>query len=142
MQDKKSHFISVSDFISADFITVKTDDSLIHTIKKILQMDLNSAIVMESNSAENIPVGIITLKDILRTIIDNNYRALTSILDNILARDVMSKPLIYAFLDQPIWDTLDLMYSKKVSILPVIDNHDKIQGVIRMNSILKNLSEF
>jgi len=139
MQDKKSHSISVSDFISSDFITVKTDDSLVDIIKKILRMDLNSAIVMENNSTEDIPVGIIKLKDILRTIIDNNDRALTSILDDILARDVMSKPLIYAFLDQPIWDALDLMYSKKISILPVIDNHDKIQGIVRMNSILNLL---
>ena len=90
MQDKKSHSISVSDFISSDFITVKTDDSLVDIIKKILRMDLNSTIVMENNSTEDIPVGIIKLKDILRT---------------------------------------------------VIDNHDKIQGIVQLNSILKNLLE-
>ncbi|MDH3502530.1 MAG: CBS domain-containing protein [Nitrosopumilus sp.] len=141
MQDKKSHFISVSDFMSMDFITVKVEDSLIQVIKKILQMDLDSAIVMDSNFVEDIPVGIIKLKDILRTIIENNAKVPISTLDKVVASDVMSKPLIYAFLNQPIWDVLDLMYSKKVSILPVIDNHDKIQGVVRMNSILKNLSE-
>ena len=141
MQDKKSHFISVSDFMSMDFITVKVEDSLIQVIKKILQMDLDSAIVMDSNFVEDIPVGIIKLKDILRIIIENNAKVPISTLDKVVASDVMSKPLIYAFLNQPIWDVLDLMYSKKVSILPVIDNHDKIQGVVRMNSILKNLSE-
>ena len=127
--------------MSMDFITVKVEDSLIQVIKKILQMDLDSAIVMDSNFVEDIPVGIIKLKDILRTIIENNAKVPISTLDKVVASDVMSKPLIYAFLNQPIWDVLDLMYSKKVSILPVIDNHDKIQGVVRMNSILKNLSE-
>ncbi|MDH3834592.1 MAG: CBS domain-containing protein [Nitrosopumilus sp.] len=127
--------------MSTDFITVRADDSLIHTIKKILQMDLNSAIVIENNT-KNIPVGIIKLKDLLRTIMEAFDRdAPISGLSKILAKDVMSVPLIYAFLDQPIWDALDLMYSKNISILPVIDSQGEIQGVVRMNSILKNLSE-
>ncbi|MDH3737108.1 MAG: CBS domain-containing protein [Nitrosopumilus sp.] len=127
--------------MSTDFITVRADDSLIHTIKKILQMDLNSAIVIENNT-KNIPVGIIKLKDLLRTIMEAFDRdAPISDLSKILAKDVMSVPLIYAFLDQPIWDALDLMYSKNISILPVIDSQGEIQGVVRMNSILKNLSE-
>lgn len=141
MLNNKSHYISASDFMSTDFITVRADDSLIHTIKKILQMDLNSAIVMENNT-KNIPVGIIKLKDLLRTIMEAFDRdAPISGLSKILAKDVMSVPLIYAFLDQPIWDALDLMYSKNISILPVIDSQGEIQGVVRMNSILKNLSE-
>ena len=128
--------------MSTDFITVRADDSLIHTIKKILQMDLNSAIVIENNT-KNIPVGIIKLKDLLRTIMEAFDRdAPISDLSKILAKDVMSVPLIYAFLDQPIWDALDLMYSKDISLLPVIDNQDKLQGIIRLNSILKNLSKF
>lgn len=127
--------------MSTDFITVRADDSLIHTIKKILQMDLNSAIVIENNT-KNIPVGIIKLKDLLRTIMEAFDRdAPISGMSKILAKDVMSVPLIYAFLDQPIWDALDLMYSKNISILPVIDSQGEIQGVVRMNSILKNLSE-
>ena len=127
--------------MSTDFITVRVDDSLIHTIKKILQMDLNSAIVIENNT-KNIPVGIIKLKDLLRIIIEAFDRDTPiSGLSKILAKDVMSVPLIYAFLDQPIWDALDLMYSKNISILPVIDSQGEIQGVVRMNSILKNLSE-
>lgn len=127
--------------MSTDFITVRADDSLIHTIKKILQMDLNSAIVIENNT-KNIPVGIIKLKDLLRTIMEAFDRdAPISGLSKILAKDVMSVPLIYTFLDQPIWDALDLMYSKNISILPVIDSQGEIQGVVRMNSILKNLSE-
>ena len=127
--------------MSTDFVTVKVDDSLIHTIKKMLQMDLNSAIVIENNT-KNIPVGIIKIKDLLRAIMKVFDRdASISNLGKILSKDVMSIPLIHTFLDQPIWDALDLMYSKNISILPVIDSQGKIQGVVRMNSILKNLSE-
>ncbi len=141
----KNHFLSVSDFLSTDFVTVKSDVSLSNIIKKLLQRDLNSAIVIENNfENKDAPVGIIKLKDLLRKIIENFEKDGSmpiSYLKTIYAKDVMSMPLIYAFLDQPIWDALDLMYSKNISILPVLDHHDKIQGVIRMNSILKNLSE-
>ena len=141
----KNHFHSVSEFLSTDFVIIKSDDSIIIVIQKLLQRDLNSSIVIENNvENKEIPVGIIKIKDVLRKIIGNfeKEESMTmSQLKTISAKDVMSAPLIYTFLDQPIWDALDLMSSKNISILPVLDDHDKIQGVVRMNSILKNLSE-
>jgi len=50
----KNHFISVSDFLSTDFITINTDDMLTSTIKKMLQMDVDSGIVMEKNTTRDL----------------------------------------------------------------------------------------
>ena len=141
---KKNQFISVSNFLSTDFLTVRSDESIIDIIKKLLQLELNSAIVIENNSRnDDAPIGMIKTKDLLRKIIKtyekNNESTLQ--LKKISAKDVMSVPLIYAFLDQSIWDALDLMCSKNIGVLPVLDSSDKIHGVIRMTSILKNLSE-
>ena len=87
---------------------------------KLLEDSKISAIVVLENQ---IPVGIVTNKDLMIKIVAHSYPLDTPI------RRVMSTPLIFITPDTDIKEALELMTSNKIRKLPVINN-DEVVGMI------------
>jgi len=92
---------------------------------KLLEDSKTSAIVVLENQ---IPVGIVTNKDLMIKIVAHSYP-----LDTPLRR-IMATPLISISPDTDIKEALELMASKKIRKLPVIDK-DEVVGMIVASEI-------
>ena len=98
---------------------------------KLLEDSKTSAIVVLENQ---IPVGMVTNKDLMIKIIAHSYPLDTPI------RRVMSSPLISISPRTGIKEAIDLMTSKKIRKLPVIEE-DEVVGMIIASEIARKLSE-
>ena len=98
---------------------------------KLLEDSKTSAIVVLENQ---VPVGIVTNKDLMIKIVAHSYP-----LDTPLRR-IMKTPLISIGTNTDIKEALKLMVSKKIRKLPVIDN-DEVVGMIIASEIANNKSE-
>ena len=96
---------------------------------KLLEDSKTSAIVVLENQA---PVGIVTNKDLMIKIIAHSYP-----LDTPLRR-IMATPLISISPDTDIKEALELMASKKIRKLPVINN-DEVVGMIVASEIVNKI---
>lgn len=96
---------------------------------KLLEDSKTSAIVVIENQ---IPVGIVTNKDLMIKIIAHSYP-----LDTPLRR-IMATPLISISPDTDIKEALELMASKKIRKLPVIDKEDVV-GMIVASEIARKI---
>jgi len=96
---------------------------------KLLEDSKTSAIVVMENQ---IPVGIVTNKDLMIKIVAHSYP-----LDTPLRR-IMATPLISIGPDTDIKEALELMASKKIRKLPVIDKEDVV-GMIVASEIARKI---
>jgi CBS domain-containing protein len=79
-----------------------------------------------------IPVGIITDRDIVKIIGSSEF-----FIAQAPVQEFMSSPLITAKSDIVVADAIKIMNSNQVRRLPIIENDDKILGIISEIDILK-----
>lgn len=96
---------------------------------KLLEDSKTSAIVVLENQ---IPVGIVTNKDLMVKIVAHSYP-----LDTPLRR-IMATPLISINPNTDIKEALELMASKRIRKLPVIDNDEVVGMVVASEIALKS----
>ena len=99
---------------------------------KLLEDSKTGAIVVLENQ---IPVGIVTNKDLTIKIIAHSYPLDTPI------RRIMSTPLVSITPSTGIKEALELMVARKIRKLPVIDS-DEVIGMIVASEIGAKLSDY
>jgi len=90
---------------------------------------VGSVIVMENNS----PIGIVTDRDFAVKVAAHAYQISAPV------KQIMSSPLIAIGPDESVWMISDLMYSRKVRKLPVIDN-EQVIGIVTATDLVNQLA--
>ena len=98
---------------------------------KLMENSKAGAIVVLENQ---VPVGIVTNKDLTVKIIAHSYPSDTPI------RRIMSTPLIFINPETEINTAAELMASKKIRKLPIISN-DKVIGIVIASDIALKISD-
>lgn len=91
---------------------------------------VGAMVVLENN----IPIGIITDRDFAIKITAHAYPIDTPV------RRIMSSPLISIDPNSDLWIASDLMSTRKVRKLPVIDD-DKVVGIITASDLVKHIAD-
>ncbi|MFB5624533.1 MAG: cyclic nucleotide-binding/CBS domain-containing protein, partial [Nitrosopumilus sp.] len=112
-QDAKS--ITVKDIMTKSVISVDSGITVNEAAKMMEDAKVGAVIVMENNT----PVGIVTDRDFAVKIVAHAYQITTPV------KQIMSSPLIATSPDETVLMAADLMYSRDIRKLPVIDN-DKV----------------
>jgi predicted transcriptional regulator len=99
-------------------------EKLVDLTKRLLSIDYKAVVVYEDND----PIGLITLKDIMRWLVQAEDK------DILLARDLVTVPLISVDIDTPLQNALDVM--AKYSIKYVGVNEDKVlRGLLHEDGV-------
>ena len=91
-------------------------------------------IVVDKLDGKNIPVGVVTDRDLVIEIMDVDV-------DQISVGYIMSVELITVGEDYSLSDALDVMQQHGVRRLPVVDSNGILSGLIDMEIILKILCQ-
>ena len=115
----------VKDIMTNQIISVDSSASVNDAAKRMEDSDVGAIIVMEGNE----PRGIITNRDFAIKIAAHAYPIDTP------ARRVMSTPIITIGPDENISKAVDLMSTRKIRRLPVIDD-DKVIGIVTASDLV------
>ena len=96
-------------------------DSLSFVAKKMFMNNIGSILVESDDKT----IGIITVNDMLRQISKNSDQ------EEILAKDIMSTPVIMVNKDIDIDNLVDLFNTHKVSRMILLDKSKKVVAVVR-----------
>lgn len=118
--------ILVRDVMTRSLVTVDSSATVNEAAKLMEKSGVGSVIILESD----IPVGIMTDRDFAIKIAAHAYPIHTKV------KQVMSSPLIHVNPDDEIWVAADLMYTRKVRRLPVLDE-DVLLGIVTATDLVK-----
>ena len=111
---------------------VSVDSSVTATdAAKLMENSKVGAIIVFENAS---PVGIITDRDFAIKITAHSYPIDTPV------RRIMSSPLISIDPDSDVWTASDLMSTRNVRKLPVIED-DKVVGIVTSSDLVKHIAD-
>jgi acetoin utilization protein AcuB len=129
----------VKNWMSKEIVTVSADDSMQNSIYILQEQNIKILPVMDD---ENL-VGIITDRDLKKaspsdaTTLD--MHELLFLVSKIKVRDLMKKPVYTARPDDTVEEAAALLLEKKISGLPVLDENDRLAGIITRSDIFRVL---
>ena len=121
--------ITVKDIMTKSIISVDATLTVNEAAKMMEDAKVGAVIVMENNT----PVGIVTDRDFAVKIVAHAYQITTPV------KQIMSSPLIATSPDETVLMAADLMYTRNIRKLPVIDN-DQVVGMITATDLVKQLA--
>lgn len=129
----------VRDIMASPAVSVRRDSSLAEIVRLLLEADFHAVPVTD---ADDHPVGIITQGDLVRRadmplrlgllgeaddgVVGDFYERAAAM----TAEDVMTSPVRTVREDQPVSDAIELMREHSLKRLPVVDEDDRLVGVI------------
>ncbi|HET6800155.1 MAG TPA: CBS domain-containing protein [Nitrososphaeraceae archaeon] len=125
----------ISSIMTGGVITATADETIKTVCKLMYENDIGSIdIVKRTVDDANKPVGIITERDIVRQIGLSELFVVQAPI-----RQIMSTPLVTIGPNNPIRDAIEIMQLKKIRRLVVIDDREKMIGIITIKDALKEM---
>ena len=126
---KNPETITVKDVMTKSVISVDAAATVNEAAKMMEDAKVGAIVVMENNT----PVGIITDRDFAVKIVAHAYPITTPV------KQIMSTPLFAVGPEETVVMAADLMYTREIRKLPVIDN-DKVVGMITATDLVNQLA--
>ncbi|MFB5633102.1 MAG: CBS domain-containing protein [Nitrosopumilus sp.] len=121
---------TVKEIMNGSVVSVDSSVTATDAAKLMEDSKVGAVIVFENAS----PVGIITDRDFAIKITAHSYPIDTPV------RRIMSSPLISIDPDSDVWTASDLMSTRNVRKLPVIDD-DKVVGIVTSSDLVKHIAD-
>ena len=121
--------ITVRDVMTKSVIAVDAAITVNEAAKMMEDAKVGSVIVMENN----IPMGIVTDRDFAVKVAAHAYQISDPV------KRIMSTPLFAIGPDESVWMISDIMYTRKVRKLPVIED-DKVVGIVTATDLVNQLA--
>lgn len=128
--------MTVGNYCERNLALLTRDASLQKAAKMMRSHHLGEVIVVEKLNGKNIPVGLVTDRDLVIEIM-----ALEVDVEQISVGHIMSLELITVREDYSLSDSLEIMQQHGVRRLPVVDSDGVLIGLIDMELILKVLCQ-
>lgn len=121
---------TVKEIMNDSVVSVDSSVSATDAAKMMEDYGVGAIIVFENAS----PIGIVTDRDFAIKITAHAYPIDTPV------RRIMSSPLISIDSDSDVWTASDLMSTRNVRKLPIIDD-DKLLGIITSSDLVKHIAD-
>ncbi len=128
--------MTVGKYCERELEPLSRDASLQEAALMMRSHHVGEVIVVDKLDGKNIPVGVVTDRDLVIEIM-----ALAVDVEQISVGNIMSLELITVRHDYSLSDTLDIMQRHGVRRLPVVDNSGALLGIINIEVILKVLCQ-
>ena len=124
-----SHSMFVRDIMSVNVVTMPPDATIFEVAESMTKMDIGSIIITETE--QDRPLGIITESDIVRRVIAEKGDP-----QNIVAREVMTSPIIHVEPGTALTEAMRVMAKSNIRRVAVLKNNS-LAGIITSRDLLR-----
>lgn len=128
--------MSVGQVCNREVIIVKRHEGLVDAVKLMRKHHVGDLVVVEERSGKNVPVGIVTDRDILIRVVGEDLG-----LDEFAVEDVMTTDITTARESDEIPEALHRMREKGIRRLPVVDDKNHLKGILTADDIIDLMAE-
>ena len=112
-----------------DVWCVEPDTTVFDALQRMAEKEVGALVVTQGAQV----VGLITEREYARKVVLQGRTSPTT-----LVKEIMTSPVVYIHLDQPIEECMALMTEKRTRHLPVIED-GKLVGLISIGDIVKSI---
>jgi CBS domain-containing protein len=123
--------MKVKDCVLIEAFKCNENDNVVSIAKKFKEITLRHIFVVDN---KDYPIGIISSNDIINRVVAEGKDP-----HKLIAKDIMSKPILVSDIN----DDLEKLYesmTKKHSVMEAVVKDHKMIGIITIHQILKNLN--
>jgi len=120
----------VKEIMNASVMSIDSSVTAADAARMMEDTGIGAVIVLENS----LPVGIVTDRDLAIKITAHSFPVDTPV------KRIMSSPLISIDPDSDLWIASDLMSTRNVRKLPVIDD-DRVVGIITSSDLVKHIAD-
>ena len=147
--------MKVKDIMTRDVVTIKEDDTVKTAAKTLNEKDFSGLPVVDE---DNKVIGMITEGDLIRRVSNISAPSYVEILGGLipleskknyidklnsyvgyLVKDMMTKDVTTISEDAEFEEVATLMVRNKIKRIPVVDNEERLIGIISRKDIMKHL---
>ena len=121
----------IGEICNRDVIIATRDTSVIELAQLMREHHVGSIVIVEQQNECNIPVGIITDRDLVIELISKDVD-----IQSITAGDIMSSELVTVRESNHVYDTLKLMRGKGIRRIPVVNDENVLIGILTVDDLL------
>lgn len=126
----------IGEICNREVVIMQRDDSVLAAAKIMRQHHVGNVVVVEDKEGMNVPVGIVTDRDLVVEIMATELKS-----DVITVGDIMVPGLVSVKADMGVFDAIQFMRSKGIRRLPVEDGKGGLLGIVTLDDLLELLSE-
>jgi CBS domain-containing protein len=123
--------MTIGAICNREVITVQLDASVVHAATLMRQYHVGDVLVVKELKGKSVPAGIVTDRDIVIEVVATELDATV-----ITAGDIMTAKLVLIKESAGIMQAMQLMTSKGVRRLPVVDADGGLVGIITLDNLL------
>ena len=124
--------MKVSEVMVRDPVNVSPDVPCGHIARLMRDKGIGSVIVVEGGK----PVGIVTERDLVHRVMAASMNP-----DSCTASQISSRPVVAISVHADVEMAVDTMNEYKIRRLVVVDDHDKVAGILTTDDLAKKLRE-
>lgn len=124
----------IEDICSANVIGILPSASVREAARQLREAHVGCLVVVECTSGDRVPVGMITDRDIVVSVVAPGIDP-----DMLTVGDVMARPPITCRDDADLFDVLEQMRDQGVRRMPVVDARGVLTGLLSMDDMIAAL---
>jgi len=128
--------MTVGEFCNREVVIAERETTIVEAAKLMRKYHVGDLVVVDRREEMNIPVGIITDRDIVVEIIAGEVS-----LDSACTGDVMSFELTTAKEHDGILEALQKMRGLGIRRMPVVNDRGGLEGILAVDDVLELLAE-
>ncbi|MDP1765592.1 MAG: CBS domain-containing protein [Methylotenera sp.] len=128
--------MTIGAICNREVITVRPDATVLHAAMLMRQYHVGDVVVIEDRKGKSVPVGIVTDRDIVIELVATELDCKV-----ITTGDIMANNLTVIKEHTGIFEAIQLMSSKGVRRLPVVDDGGGLLGIITLDDLLLILAK-
>lgn len=123
-----------SDICTHKVISIDAHASVVDAAKRMREGHVGALVVTEQPNGERIPVGILTDRDIVMSVIAEGVAPTA-----LRVSDIMTSPVLTCTEEQHLYEVVAMMRSKAVRRLPVVNVHGGLAGLVTADDVYSAL---
>jgi CBS domain-containing protein len=128
--------MSTGKICNREVIVIQRDATIVEAAKLMRQFHVGALIVVEKRDGRQIPVGIVTDRDLVVEVVATELDAAV-----ITAGDIMAAEVFTIKENTASHEAIEFMRRKTIRRLPVVDESGELTGILTLDDALQLLSE-
>jgi CBS domain-containing protein len=128
--------MSVGEFCNREVIVIEKQESVFDAAKLMRHQHVGDVVVIEKQGGRNVPVGMLTDRDIVIEVIAEDVEPAS-----VTIGDIMSQDLLTVGEQDDLLETIKLMRARGIRRMPVVDDEGGLVGILTVDDVLELITE-